>query len=492
MVLLSYTDLNDQSQSRMPGDPFKPTRWERGAPYLAEYVGTFLITIAFICNFTRGDEVWGVTSDALMVMGAVFMFGHISGGNINPSVSITLWLCRRHTSMVTILFCLVQVFGAATAAMIGLHFAQAQVDLGPKPGFGVWEVMILEILYTAMICFVYLNCAASKGNNPTLGQNGFVGLAAGLTVVAGGYASAAVSGTVMNPAVAVGLQIVDLGDRVTNGWGAAYLPFEIAGAFLAVGAYRVVRPQEFQYCDGQRWSTSSKVMAEFIGTFYIVLTKALNSLGGSKAQSWSVAAAIASMVYALRGVSGGHFNPAVTLAAGLSKRGLCTARETALYVGAQVLAGLSASTVYGLVHHQASIPLRAVTHGHPSEVILGEMLFTALLCYVVLTNTMAKHTDFTGLAVGGCALVSGIAVGDITGSVLNPAVAIGFTGLNALGGHWSESPCFLYIVYEAAGALLATGAFIVTHGHLYNSEVDSTAPRLPLLPQKPYNSHATP
>mmetsp|Transcript_70717 Transcript_70717/g.223376 ORF Transcript_70717/g.223376 Transcript_70717/m.223376 type:complete len:521 (-) Transcript_70717:47-1609(-) len=480
---------------------------ESCAPYLAEFCGTFLITLAYLCNASAGDPVWAVTSNALMTMVVLYSFGHVSGGNMNPCISLALWLAKRHTFWTCLCLCVVQIAGGSVAALTFYRFAVAKVDLGPKPGFSGWEALVVECIFTTMIVFVYLNCAASRGNNPVNTPNGFIGLAVGLCHIAGGYASADVSGTVMNPAVAIGLQIVDMKGELRTSWGLEYLPMEIAGAFLAVSAYRLVRPTELQASslldpDDTHWRppSSSRVMAEFIGTFFVVFTKALNNIGKSKAEAWSVAAAVASMQYALGGVSGGHFNPAVSISAAIGGRRLCTARNAVLYVGAQIIAGLTASTMYGVVHQRGEIVIRPGEKyvNKMSAVVLGEIIFTALPCYTVMAVSAKRilvskrrRYDMDGLAVGMCTAVGGFAAGNISGAVLNPAMALGFTGLNVIGGDLFQSTVGIYICYELVGGFLASGLFWLTHADFFRVkpvavEAPSTTSSPALASPKPF------
>jgi len=458
--------------------------WETLAPYSAEFCGTFLLTLTYLCNASAGDATWAVTSNAVMMMVVMYAFGHISGGNLNPAISLAVWLARRQAFRTTCQFCFVQILGAAFAALVFYRFAHIEVNLGPKPGYGWWEVMMVELIYTSMICFVYLNCAASRGNNPLGSPNGFMGLAVGLTYIAGGYASLQISGTVMNPAVAVGLSLVD-----KHPWGLKYLPMEIIGCFVAVSGYRLVRPKEMDASlmlepQDPLWQATlgGKVMAEFIGTFFLILTKALNNIAPSKAEAWSVGAALASMQYSLRGVSGGHFNPAVSLSTVLTSRRMCTKKNAVVYVFAQVLGGLAASTVYGIVNHGGEILVRPPKEfeGRAGAIVLGEVIFTCLTSYTVMTTsvltpvaTKNRANDVAGLAVGMCVAVGGFAVGNISGAVLNPAMALGFTGLNVIGGNMFQSAVMAYIFYEVGGAILASCLFCLTHPHYFKTDATS-------------------
>eukprot|EP00419_Tripos_fusus_P031405 CAMPEP_0172765422 /NCGR_PEP_ID=MMETSP1074-20121228/179232_1 /TAXON_ID=2916 /ORGANISM="Ceratium fusus, Strain PA161109" /LENGTH=507 /DNA_ID=CAMNT_0013600367 /DNA_START=62 /DNA_END=1582 /DNA_ORIENTATION=+ len=470
-----------EPMGQLKDDVFGKGFQEIMAPYFAEFCGTFLLTITYLCNLASGDPVWAVTSNGFMLIFAMYSFAHVSGAKLNPCISIALYLSQRLNFTACLKFCVAQITGGVCAALMFHRFATVEINLGPRPGFSWWEATIVECLYTAMICFVYLNCAASPENNPVGKHNGFVGIAVGLCYIAGGYAAMQVSGTVMNPSIAIGVEIADLHDKAQTSWGLEYLPAEIIGALLGTSGYRLVRPcdvvvTKLQLADAAkpRTPTSARIMAEFLGTFCIIFTKALNNVGDeSKPQAWSVAAAMAACTYSLRGVSGAHFNPAVTVSATLCGKRFCTPYHAVLHCGAQTLGGLSASLVYGIVNHGANIAVRppAKYKIQSGAIVLGETLFTCLLCYAVLTTSLAavpsvdrnRQNNVAGLAVGMCSAVGGFAIGNISGAILNPAMALGFTGLNLIGAHMYQSAMACYIAYQMLGAILAACFFQLIH-----------------------------
>merc|ERR1719253_651690 len=114
-----------------------------------------------------------------------------------------------------------------------------------------------------------------------------------------------------------------------------YLPAEIVGSMLAAALYRVACSHEFDVMEADRsmasleavyggsgrlreTTTSNKLAGEFIGTFFVVLTKGLNRAATSPAESVAYAAAMSCMVYSVADVSGGFLNPCITLAVFLS------------------------------------------------------------------------------------------------------------------------------------------------------------------------------
>eukprot|EP00927_Polykrikos_kofoidii_P051037 TRINITY_DN44852_c0_g1_i1.p1 TRINITY_DN44852_c0_g1~~TRINITY_DN44852_c0_g1_i1.p1 ORF type:complete len:508 (+),score=49.91 TRINITY_DN44852_c0_g1_i1:126-1649(+) len=467
---------------------------ERMSPFLAECLGSFVLAACHVYNEANDfAPIWAISSNALLVTALVIAFGHISGANLNPSVSIALCLAGRQTLSVTLLFCFVQIVGATTAivcvgtgvGMVGGYDHPGKMDIGPKAGFGAGHVFLVEVIFTCMICFVFLNCAASPINNPARDKNGFLGLSLGFCFIAGGQASRHISGSVMNPAIAFGLQLVHLNGQSSSAWASFYLIAEVLGAFLAAGSIRVVRPNESQdrvttqpsmgfgqmqaVDGGETRSASTAVMAEFVGSFYVALTKVFVHADLSPHEPWAVAAVLASMVYSLRGVSGAHFNPANTIAVGLSGRGSIDFWQGASYIGAQILGTMTAAWVFAIVHsgHDEVFTVRPDTvNASYGAIVLSELLFTFMICYTVLTTSLcfpvpfaASHqNNIAGLAQGSLMMVSGISIGRISGAVLNPAVALGYTSLAGL-----EGMAWPYVFYEVLGAVIATAAFLTTH-----------------------------
>jgi aquaporin Z len=426
------------------------------AKYVAEFVGTYLLVFTVGCNVLSGTATWAATSIACILMVSIYALGGVSGANFNPAVSVTLGLANKMEWREIGIYCLVQVLAGICAGLsYGSLFFEV-FNLEPQPGFGWWETCLAEVLYTFMLCFVVLNVATATKN----AGNQFYGLAIGFVIVAGGYAVGNISGGAFNPAVAFGIDVSSAG--LGFGWAFAYTAYEMVGAALAAVLFRTVRPDEF---DGSPdYSLTTKLVSEFIGTFFLVLTVGLNVLGQSPAPVWSIAASLMCMIYALGTCSGAHFNPAVTLAIFLSQRSIIEAKEAASYVGVQLLAGICAAYTYAAMHHGASFPLQPGTAFGFGQAAVAEIIFTFVLCYVVLCVATVKEPskDMFGLAIASCVTAGGYAIGAVSGGSLNPAVSFGISSSNIMNhGHFYN--CLIYSLYECVGAGLAAGIFKVTH-----------------------------
>jgi aquaporin Z len=200
-----------------------------------------------------------------------------------------------------------------------------------------------------------------------------------------------------------------------------------------------------------------KYAVELIGTFFLVFTVGVSVIARSAFAPLAIGAVITVMVYAGGHISGGHYNPAITLAALVRRRiGL---RDSVGYWVAQLAGGLIAALAVGGVLHRAQAT-PATLSGHTLiAALVVELLFTFALCYVVLNVATSKdHPDnsFYGLAIGFTVLAGAIAVGGISGAVFNPAVALGGTAL----GLFTWSTMWLYLVVELVGGAAAGLAFL--------------------------------
>lgn len=164
-----------------------------------------------------------------------------------------------------------------------------------------------------------------------------------------------------------------------------------------------------------------KYLVEFIGTFIFLFT--IGSVVLSHAQgiipAIAIGFALMIVVYAGGSISGGHYNPAVSLAAAV--RGGLPWREVPFYWIAQVLGAAAAA---GLVCYTAIMPGDGTqTVFDIPSLIIGEFIYTFALCYVVLLTTR-KENSYFGLAIGSTVTVGAFAAGAICLTAFNPAVAI--------------------------------------------------------------------
>ena len=196
----------------------------------------------------------------------------------------------------------------------------------------------------------------------------------------------------------------------------------------------------------------AKYLTEFIGTFFLVLTVGSTVVPGIPGVIPPIAIgfALMIMVYAGGHISGGHYNPAVTL--GVWMRGRCEAKDVVPYWVFQIVGAAAAAFVVGYLR---GAPAAAATAPEVGPAMVAEFLFTFALVYVVLNTATSKATEgnsYYGLAIGSTVVVAAFAVGDISGGAFNPAVAVGVSimGLSAWSALW-----LFFVANLAAGAVAA-------------------------------------
>jgi aquaporin Z len=199
-------------------------------------------------------------------------------------------------------------------------------------------------------------------------------------------------------------------------------------------------------------------IVEFIGTFFLVFTVGtcvVNPDAGVIAPI-AIGSVLMVMVYAGGHISGGHYNPAVTVAVAI--RGRMSAWEVPSYLLAQYAGAIfGAGASYFLKGEAPTLPPPTYDLG---QIVLAEFLFTFALAYVVLNVATSKATagnSFYGLAIGFTVMVGAFTVGPVSGGAFNPAVASGcyYLGLLPLG-HYID-----YIATEICAGALAAFTFKV-------------------------------
>ncbi len=168
-------------------------------------------------------------------------------------------------------------------------------------------------------------------------------------------------------------------------------------------------------------------LVECIGTFFLVFVIGLCVLdpGVGAMAPLAIGTILMVMVYAGGYISGGHYNPAVTL--GVWMRGKCKTKDVPFYMIAQIIGAIVASLL--VVRLKGNVPVVATT-ATGLRIFVCELIFTFALVYVVLTTATSAKTagnSYYGLAIGFTLMAAAYSIGSISGCAINPAVAIGIT-----------------------------------------------------------------
>ena len=202
-----------------------------------------------------------------------------------------------------------------------------------------------------------------------------------------------------------------------------------------------------------------RYVTEFIGTFFLVLTVGLVVLLEAPLGAVAIGTALMVMVYMGGHISGGHYNPAVSLAAGFAAK--LGKRELLPYwlsqLAGAVVAALAVRAILGRTFAPAPGPDASMT-----AALIVEFLFTFALCLVVLntaTHPKTQGNSYYGLAIGFTVLVGAVAGGSISGGAFNPAVGVGPILVHAVAGEGGYSDLLLYVVGPLVGGFLAAVVF---------------------------------
>jgi aquaporin Z len=445
-----------------------------------EFVGTFLL--CFTVAFTAGRDSLAALAIGTVLAIAVYGGGYISGGHYNPAVSFACLLCGKSDIKGWASNTVSQFLGALVAGQVAKTMLGEGKFGYPAVGedFTSNDAIITECICTAFLCLVVLGSACSAR---TAGKD-FYGYAIGMTVFACAVSSGRISGGAFNPAVGtLGFANSDTSDL------SIYFIGPYLGAIVAAICYRLVSPSDVPNSDngGNMFSNyninigsdGQKLVAELLGTFFLTYTVAMCA-GGEKLAAFAIGTSLTTSIYGLGFVSGGHFNPAVTVGLAVHGKHSNNAdinwKETATYIIAQVVGACLAT---GLASNISDISVGMPAAGHIAKgieygtgtVICAEVIATATLVYTILNCCCSSQAgnNYFGYAIGGTVFVMASAVGHVSGGGFNPAVCTACMLINHV-----HDTLWIYWVAPILGGIVAAGIYKFTH-----TEAESAAAAAP-------------
>lgn len=216
------------------------------------------------------------------------------------------------------------------------------------------------------------------------------------------------------------------------------------------------------------YSLLSRLAAEVFGTFVLVLgvigaALYISNATGPLAVALAVGLAVLTAAYAVGHISGGHFNPAVSV--GAAAAGRMPWSNVLPYVAAQIVGGLLATLLLWILTTTSGIAadFGSVSNGFGDQspagfsliaALIGEVVATAVFLWIILGVTAPGSTTsgFAPLAIGLALTMLHLVMIPVTNASLNPARSIAtavFGGPDALGQLW------LFLVAPIVGALIA-------------------------------------
>jgi aquaporin Z len=238
-----------------------------------------------------------------------------------------------------------------------------------------------------------------------------------------------------------------------------------------------------------------RVGAEFLGTFVLVFVgcgtaildagnKGINYLG--VAMAFGVAVMV--MVYAVGTISGGHFNPAVTVGLAMARRFPWS--NVIVYIVTQVIAAIVASVILlGVASGQKGFSAsksgfasngygdHSPSHYNLAAVLLIEVVLTAVFLYVIIGATDVRApVGFAGLAIGFTLVIIHLASIPVSNTSVNPARS---TGPAIIQHGWALAQLWAFWVAPLVGALIAGATYRLIIGEAAESPVEPLAAEIP-------------
>jgi len=473
--------------------------------YLAEALGSFMFAFVFFCNFhSRTLPDWYSVSVGCIMFCLTYILAEASGAHFNPAISLAVFLSGRGTWHGVYVYSILHLVSSMLAALAAhFMFADGSGESLPPVGsahgstYSVYGIGIIEMFYTAFLCFVFLNVTVCRKNNSFGNPNRSFALAVSLAWVGGISSARGVSGGVLNPAVSLTWAVFDFfAGHATALRVLCYLVSQSVGAIIGALLYRLVRKAE--RLDEEQFVNFQPTFVEMglcegLGTLFLTVTLGIHSFSSTKEGGYmAYASVLVAMIYAVADVSGGYFNPTVTVTAWLSGRGKISGTLAASYIALQCTFAIVGGFLYVLAisgHTTSLWKASGAADGFVAVFVEGGFAF--LLSYAVLVALTAKNNgrtdwrDLFGLTVGGVTLVASVSVQQLSGGVVNPAVGLGISFARIVeGGHFW--PCLAYAVLQIVGSLIAMWCFSWSHsamgGALTKSESSARSPLSILSP----------
>ncbi|HEU0039263.1 MAG TPA: aquaporin [Verrucomicrobiae bacterium] len=203
--------------------------------YLTEFIGTFFLVLTIGCTvLTREPGMIPPLAIGAVLMVMIFAGGHVSGAHYNPAVTLAVFIRGRCDKKDVGPYMVAQFAAAIVAAIVTSFLAGTGTPMEIK---NVPAALVAEFLFTFALAYVVLNVATAKGTS----GNSFYGLAIGMTVMAGAFAMARISGGAFNPAVAVGAGVMKL-LSFSDIW--IHLVADFGGGAVAAAVFKFINPTD--------------------------------------------------------------------------------------------------------------------------------------------------------------------------------------------------------------------------------------------------------
>jgi len=417
------------------------------AKALTEFIGTGFLCLSVTMSVGLSMPLAGIGIGSTLAC-MIYMGGHISGGHLNPAVTTGALVRGALTGTEAAVYVFAQCLGGAafgTAAWVW------EAELPHGPGFPKRNesvtagcAFLCEFVFTFALSHTMLH----TGTTDEAKGKSYFGIAIGFVVLCGAVSVGGISGGCFNPAVSMLCLINGSFGDLWIYWTAPISGGLLAGFFFKTTATLRAHNHHVSIFD----IFNAPVIIEFVGTFMLCFTVSTaaapcnSQLGytGDPLASFAIGSMLMCMVYAGGYISGGHFNPAVSIGVFVREIGPLATKpffqavlDLLQYLVAQVCGALLAGFV-GTVAIQEIAMLKDGTittigfpYPEPGVVLwkaaLAELFGTFALVFTVLNTATTKSTSensFFGFAIGFVLMAMLVAMAKISGGAFNPAVGL--------------------------------------------------------------------
>ncbi|KAL5160455.1 Factor of DNA methylation 1 [Glycine soja] len=256
------------------------------------------------------------------------------------------------------------------------------------------------------------------------------------------------------------------------GYGQAFaIEFIVSFMLMFVVTAVATRTRVFTYHlkinKGMDITLGQKVGAEFVGTFILMFASIDAAIEKEKSQGSVTRCAVTSgaavmiVMYSIGHISGAHLNPAVTISYAAMKH--IPWKNVPLYIGAQVLASVSAAFALKLIFHpfmSGGVTVPSVGYGQAFAAEFS-VSFTLMFVVTAVTDGTRAVRLFAGIVVGATVMINIHMAGAATGSSMNPARTLG----PAIAAH-NYKGIWIYLTAPILGSLCGAGAYTKENEHM--------------------------
>lgn len=218
--------------------------------FAAEFLGTAVLVLcglggSILLGANSGSALTTALCFGLTLVVLAYSVGSVSGCHLNPAVSLAAWAAKKIGSGLLAAYVAAQVLGGLFGGLLLYAIAKGQKGFSSShnfsangwgrfsPGhFDLWATILVEIVFTALLVFVYL--ATSERSVP---RSAF-GLAVGLTYAVVYLVTASVDNGSANPARSLAAAVFAGGDAIRQVW--VFIVFPLLGGLVGLLAWLAV------------------------------------------------------------------------------------------------------------------------------------------------------------------------------------------------------------------------------------------------------------